>query len=283
MNRRSRIPSLLAVFFVFFAASGAAGYAFRTNQLRDRDRFATNAVTIAETTVIPSTLLSVDSSVTDTTAPETTVAATTPATTEPPPVTDPPVKRPQPQISNDGALLRPSSDRRLYSADTGCDSLAKSGNADSCDRLQIGGVEVAWVLDSNGSVDILQRDPAVDGPDVWNVALHSDSKPTREPRVADVTGDGQPEIVVGWRDAQRTLAVDVVEVRDGNPGVSLHLARTDGRISAGDGQIDVWNGVLVAGAASATPSSYDHWIYSRTGGRWSVQVERDDNPPAGQL
>ena len=82
---------------------------------------------------------------------------------------------------------------------------------------------------------------------------------------------------------KRTLAVDVVEVRDGNPGVSLHLDLIDGRISVGDGQIDAWNGVPQAGDDPDTPSSFDHWTITRPGGRWRVNSQRDDHPPSGQL
>jgi hypothetical protein len=280
---RSRFPVLALAFLIAFGAAGAGAYVVRRDQLRSDTTLVQNSVAIPDSTAVAdSTLLSVDTSVVDTTA----VADTTapPAETEPPATTTStrPPPRTTPQLSNNGALLRPATDRRLYSEADGCNSLARDGIAESCDRQALGGVEIAWVIGAS-SIDILQRDPAVDGPDVWNVALSADAAPTREPRLADVTGDGVPELVVGWRDADSTLAVDVVEVREGNPGVSLHLSLVDGRISVGDGQIDAWNGVPQPGDDPTRPTSFDHWTYLRTNGRWSVDSERDDDPPAGQL
>lgn len=280
---RSRLPALTLAFLVAFGAAGAGAYVVRKDQLRAESSLVQNSVVIPETTAVAdSTLLSVDTSVADTTAgphttapPPETAAPTTTTSTKPPP-------RTTPQLSNTGALLRPRTDRRLFSEADGCNSLARDGIADSCDRQAVGGVEIAWVIGST-YIDILERDPAVDGPDVWNVALGADSVPTRAPRLADVTGDGQPELVVGWRDASNTLAVDIVEVRDGSPGVSLHLSLVDGRISVGDGQVDAWNGVPQPSDDPARPTSFDHWTYTRTNGRWTVDSARDDNPPAGQL
>lgn len=280
---RSRFPVLTLAFLVAFGAGGAGAYVARRDQLRSDSTLVQNSVAIPETTVVAdSTLLSVDPSTADTTAaPETTTA---PPETDPPTTTTAtkPASRTTPQLSNTGALLRPSTDRRLFSAADGCNSLARNDAGASCDRRSVGGVEIAWVI-GPAYIDILERDPAVDGPDVWNVALSADSAPGRDPRLADVTGDGVPELVVGWRDANQTLAVDVVEVREGNPGVSLHLSLVDGRITVGDGQIDAWNGVPQPGDGPTAPTSFDHWTYTRDNGRWTVDSERDDDPPTGQL
>ena len=114
---RSRFPVLALAFLVAFGAGGAAAYMVRRDQLRTDSTLVQNSVAIPETTAVAdSTLLSVDDSVADTTAaPETTAAPpetdppTTSTSTKPPP-------RTTPQLSNTGALLRPSSDRRLVSA-----------------------------------------------------------------------------------------------------------------------------------------------------------------------
>ena len=278
---RSRFPVLALAFLVAFGAGGAGAYVVRRDQLRSDPTLVQNSVVIATTAVADSTLLSVDTSTADTTVvPET----TTPTQTDPPttaPSTRPP-SRTTPQLSNTGALLHPSTDRRLFSDADGCNSLARNDAGASCDRESVGGVEIAWVI-GPAYVDILERDPAVDGPDVWNVALSADSEPARDPRLADVTGDGVPELVVGWRDDSQTLAVDVVEVREGNPGVSLHLSLVGGRITVGDGQIDAWNGVPQQGDDPTAPTSFDHWTYTRDNGRWTVDSQRDDKPPASQL
>ena len=280
---RSRFPVLALAFIVAFGAGGAGAYVVRHDQLRSESTLVRNSVVIPDTTAVAdSTLLSVDTSTAETTAaPETT---TTPPETNPPTTTTStmPPSRTTPQLSNTGALLRPSTDRRLFADADGCNSLARNDAGATCDRQSVGGVEIAWVI-GPAYVDILERDPAVDGPDVWNVALSADSEPARDPRLADVTGDGVPELVVGWRDDNQTLAVDVVEVREGNPGVSLHLSLVGGRITVGDGQIDAWNGVPQPGDDQSAPTSFDHWTYTRDNGRWTVDSQRDDKPPASQL
>ena len=268
MSRRLS-PALTATFVVVLALSGAAAFVLRTSQLDSGRSSATASGRVKADT----TMLTVDS--TAATVPDTTVADTAPkglgAT---------------PAISGAGALLRSASDPepRVWVASTGCSSLLTSGAATGCERLSSGGVEVAWVVYADGGVDVLERDPAVDPADQWSLALRSGAPPVAAPKVVDLTGDGQPEIVVGWRDASGTLSLDVVEVRDGHPGVRLHLSLPFGRSVAVEGQLDGWIGLPQTGDPVGSPSVYDHWVFRVVDGAWKVEpATREGQPPKGDF
>jgi hypothetical protein len=271
-SARSRLAfgTLLAL---LFAGSFGGAYAFRQRQL-DTTASPTDLQPPVETTAAADTTtpLVVDTSIADTTlAPVETTAV--------PETTSAPVTTISPQslvLSTDGALFGSGSSRGLWDDAVGCDSIAtRSGAASACDRLSLGGVNVAWVIDAQGGATVLQNDPGSDEPGTWNVELETSSTPSRPPLVTDVTGDGQPELVFGFRNGS-TLAVDVVEIRDGNAGVVLHLDLPSGRVTAGDGQLDVWQ--------QAGGGDFEHWTVRRDGGRWTKDgFERTGSPPAGNF
>jgi hypothetical protein len=270
-SARSRV-AFGAVLLLLFAGSFGGAYAFRQRQL-DEETKPIDLQPPTETTAVPDTSepLVVDTSIADTTVPpvETTAA---PETTSAPPTTIAPKDL---VLTTDGALFTGGSGGVLWDETVGCDSLAKSSAASSCDRFSLGGVNVAWVIDANGGARVLQNDPGSDEPDTWNVVLETISTPSRAPLLADVTGDGQSELVFGFR-TDSSLAVDVVEIRDGNAGVALHLDLPNGRVTAGDGQLDVWQ--------SGNGDGFEHWTVRRDGGRWTKDgFERTASPPAGSF
>ncbi len=259
--------------FLLFGFAFGGAYVFRERQLDETivavdSGPATETTTPAETT----TPLAVDSTIpVDTTTPS--------ETTSPPETTKAPVTTVAPSelsLSTDGTLFQAASDRALWDDAVGCDSIAtQSGAAGDCDRLSIGGVNIAWVLDAGGGATVLQNDPGVDEPGTWNVELETGSTPSRRPLVTDVTGDGQPELLFGFR-SDSSLTVDIVEIRDGNAGVVLHLDLPGGRVSAGDGQLDVWQ--------QSEAGSFEHWTVTRNSGRWTKDgFERTASAPAGNL
>ncbi len=271
-SARSRLAfgSLLAL---LFAGSFGGAYAFRQRQL-DAPASVTELTPPVETTAVADTTtpLVVDSSIAETTiAPVETTAA--PETTEAPPTTVAPQELP---LTTDGASFSGATGRALWDDSVGCDSIAtRSGAASACDRFTLGGVNIAWVIDAQGGATVLQNDPGVDEPGTWNVVLETSTTPSRAPLVTDVTGDGQAELVFGFR-SDSALGVDVVEVRDGSPGVVLHLGLPGGRATAGDGQLDVWQ--------TTSTGLFEHWTVRRDGGRWTKDgFERSTSAPAGNL
>lgn len=258
-------------------------------------RKGANTVRIVAIDSTPDT--TVGDSIADTTSAlglDSTVASdSTIAVTEPPPVTTAATKPPKPTtpqprstppLTTDGAFLsQPESpEPRQLNPDDQCASLSGTGAADICDLVSIGGRSYGWVFIGGGQgVDLLTGDPEL--PDVFTVGLRSGSIPTQKPRFVDVTGDGQPDIVLGWRGDDGGLDVDIVEIRNGSLVVTLHLHLVDGRLSAGGGSLDAWTGVPQEGDDPQNPSSYDKWSYTKQGGRWVATSERDDNPPTGQL
>jgi hypothetical protein len=277
-SRRSRLAfaSLLAVLFV---ASVGGAYLFRKRQLDRADvpvSVPVVAETVVETTAAPTTeALALDTIVID----ETTIAADTTAppaetTAAPPETTAAPSEARELSLTTDGALLTSSSGRFLWDESVGCDSIAQTGSTSGCDRLAVGGVNIAWVLEGGGGATILQSDPGVDVDGTWNVQLSTTTSPTRKPLVADVTGDGEPELLFGYRNGE-DLSVDIVEIREGSAGVALHLELPGGRLSAGDGSIEVWQ---------RGDTGFEHWTVERDGGRWVKNgLDRSDSAPEGDL
>ncbi len=273
-STRSRV-GFVALLCVLFALAFGGAYAFRQRQL-DETIVAIDSGPVEESTIAPETSTTTPL-VVDSTPPETTTPPDT--TSAPPETTEAPVTTVAPRelsLSTDGTSFEAASDRALWDDTFGCDSIAtQSGSASDCDRLSIGGVNIAWVLDANGGATVLQNDPGVDEEGTWNVELETGGSPSRRPLVTDVTGDGQPELVFGFRSDQ-SLLVDVIEIRDGNAGVVLHLDLPGGRVSAGDGQLDVWQ--------TDDAGTFEHWTVTRNSGRWTKDgFERTANAPAGNL
>ena len=269
-SRRSPI-ALAALFVVPFVIAAIGAFLIRTNQLEATSPTEPIATPVETTAPAETTApLTVESTapVETTTSTEAPIQTTT-TTTEPVSVA------PDAPISTDGAVLRSidTSDRRLFDAGVGCASLARDASTvRACDITTTNSVEVAWVSMNEG-VDILAH-RLDEGPDVWTVVLRSSASASKPPIVADVTGDGENDIVVGWR-SEGALATDVVEVVDQSPVVSLHLSLVDGRVTVGDGRLDAWSRIDRGG--------YAHWGYTGGAERWEAVSELDNDPPSGEL
>lgn len=272
-SARSRL-AFGSVLVLLFAGSFGGAYAFRQRQL-DTPATPTELQPPVETTAVADTTtpLAVDSSIAETTVAPVETTAAPETTTEAPPTTVAPREL---VLTTDGAAFAGATGRALWDDSVGCDSIAtRSATASACDRFTLGGVNIAWVIDGGGGATVLQNDPGVDEPGTWNVALETSATPSRPPLVVDVTGDGQADLVFGFR-SDSALGVDVVEVRDGSPGLVLHLALPGGRATAGDGQLDVWQ--------QDASGVFEHWTVRRDGGRWTKDgFERSENAPAGNL
>jgi hypothetical protein len=193
----------------------------------------------------------------------TTIETTTPVTevvTEPP-VTDPPTTVPEtaapttePQLqadistsAKDSILQAPGTlDRRIVDLSLGCDGFSASqapGSAKSCDDLSFGDRKGKWVVSTDGALNILllaDVPNANAAGDVWDLALTgSDAGRSGAPTVADVSGDGSPDLIVAWNDGGR-LKVDVATLTQLGMAPSMHLDLPSGRARVNGGKLNVW-------------------------------------------
>jgi hypothetical protein len=279
--RRSPV-TLILLFVVPFLAAAMGTFLFRTNQLEAST--PTELVqTSTETTVASETIPPLSVETTDVSVETTTTVAPIVTTTEPPidtttlaPTTieAPPPQAPDAPISTEGAVLAPVTDRRILESDKGCMSLARSAESviRGCDITGAGGLDIAWVSADEG-VDILTHS-SENAADEWNVVLRSSSPSSRAPVFGDVTGDGEIDIVVGFR-PETALGVDVVEIRNSTAEVTLHLSLANGRAVVGDGQLRAWS-ELEGGA-------FARWTYTGGGDNWQGKSAIDTDPPSGQL
>jgi hypothetical protein len=277
--RRSPV-TLILLFVVPFLATAIGTFVFRTNQLEastPTEVIQTATETTAPAETIPT--LSVDTT-------ETTAAPTSTETpvTEPPPIetttlapttTEAPApKAPDAPVSREGAVLASVTDKRLLEADKGCASLARTNESvvRGCDTSGASGLDIAWVSADEG-VDILTHS-SENAADEWNVVLRSSTPSSRPPVFADVTGDGEIDIVVGYR-PETSLGVDVVEIRNGTAEVTLHLNLANGRAIVGDGKLQAWS--------ELEGGSFARWTYTGGGDSWQGKSTIDNDPPSGQL
>ncbi len=282
---RRRPVVLVSAFVLPFALAFTAAFLLRADPGPSGDDLRAVSTTAAATTVTSGLELPTTTTVVDTTVPaETTIADTTPVeTTEAPTVPT----RPVPELSADGAFLSGvgNDDRRLPDPSLDC-GIEGTGGAESCDVVAAGSTDLAWVVmpatDGSRVLQVFQRAGAA-GEEIWSLVLQSGGGEYRV-RAADVTGDGDDDLVVGRRvgDADGTLQVDVVDVVGGAARVSLHRNLVAGAARVTDGQLDLWNGVYASGDAPGSPSTYDHWVVQRSGGAWRV-TSPVENDPAGSV
>jgi hypothetical protein len=284
MSTRSRLVAPVGVFGLSFAlAFGGAFLVVQNNAPADEQ-------------LVISTVPDTQPSVTTTTVAlamgeDTTIAETSPVTEEtvPPDTEPPPTEAPtttivgnDPQITTDGAVMRGGldSERRLYEETIECASLSRnSEDSGSCERVSIADTEVAWFIPSDETgIDIMTLEPGTS--DVYNVGLTTDRRLIRAPSVVDITGDGSADLLLGWRDSENNLDLDVVEFREGQPVVTLHLSLVSGSASAGEGQLEAWSAIR---NDQGETIKWDHWEYTKTEGRWVVDSSIEDSAPSGQF
>ena len=285
MKSRSSTVAALTTFIVMFAFGFAGAFAVvQQKNTTDTTVVDTSSSTSDSSSADTTIALGLDTTIADTSIADTTEAPpeTQAVTTAPRPTV--PRARSEPPVSTSGAFLSTpdSPEPRQYNPDDACNSLARTGSSDLCDTVTIGDATFAWEFENGGEgVDLLAAD--ADLPDVYTVQLRATGLPAQPPRVVDVTGDGQNDLVLGWRSDDGVLNVDIVEARGRTLVVTLHLELVDGRVSAGGGSLDVWNGVPQPGDDPSNPSSFDRWSYEKRNGRWVATAERDDSPPSGQI
>ncbi|MGH2685621.1 MAG: hypothetical protein ACRDJP_09165, partial [Actinomycetota bacterium] len=157
-----------------------------------------------------------------------------------------------------------------------------------CDRVTAKGVDLAWMVAEHQATGALRTYVfrRLVGQQ-WTVALSAEYPDRIEIAGAgvsteDVSGDGQPDMIFGFRHqgTGQILELDVVEA----PGqVVLHRELDKGTASVRPGQLDDWSAQFDADDPNCCPSSFLHSTIRFTDGAWRAvaqeQVDPDQQPP----
>lgn len=198
-----------------------------------------------------------------------------PASPSPAAETAPPVVTPtpgqEPAIGTDGQVLR-EGDRPVVAALAGapCDALVSAGTLGECGEVPVGGGRVLWVVERGttpaGATAVTARVftfvPDAGGWVEWLVAADPTGERWSEVTVvpSDLTADGVPELVVGFRgtDERETLEYDIVGYgQSGLPTVFAHPPATPrGSVVVSAGQVRSYAGQFPNDEPPCCPSSF---------------------------
>jgi hypothetical protein len=290
------LSSALGAFALALLIGGGIGVAVRRSQA---DRIPVVALTASgsttispDTTLEPAVTLELGTTI-ETTTPVTEVVTEPPVTEAPTtvpetaaPTTEPPVQADISTGPRDSILQAPGTlDRRIVDLSLGCDGFTASqapGSAKTCADLSIGDRKGKWVVANDGVLDILllaDVPNANASGDVWDVALTgSDAGRSGAPTVADVSGDGSPDVLVAWGEGGR-LKIDVATVTQLGLAPSMHLDLPSGRARIDGGKLNVWFDAGDLGKLT-------HAVIERAGDGWKPKaIERVnvEDAPASEL
>jgi hypothetical protein len=228
----------VGIFVLAAVIGGYAAYSIRGSQPASLPELVLGApVERVTTTPVPTTVPPLEL--------PTTVETIPPSDSTLPPETVPPETQPKPvanlELSTGGSTFRQAGGSRIVDGALGCDgysATAAVGSTESCERFDVGGTTVVWLRNIGGDDELMVQTDS-DAGDEWNVA-YSVAAGGKLPKVVDVTGDGQPELVYSRRDDARTLELDVFQVSSGSADLTLHLTLPEGKARADDGVLNVW-------------------------------------------
>lgn len=176
-------------------------------------------------------------------------------------------------VTAEGATITrsPSGAVRTVDKAKGCNSAAAPGwNLQNCGALKTSGTVLLWLVESKGKTTrALVLKEQTDKK--WAVVLSAaDVDGTAFSKIGvrgeDVSGDGQPELVFGFRrkDAAGTLSMDVV---DATPAVVAHRNLAKGVVQVDKGVITTW-------AAASGGGDYDQVEIRYRSGAWRAGPAR---------
>ena len=226
---------------------------------------------------------------TSSTAPSTTAAPTTVALH---PVPTPPAGEPTtttapasttaaaPVVDGTGAVLTPPVAPATRSRPDGaaCASMALTGYSARCGEVQDGSDTLVWLVErhaATGGLRVSVLRPV--GERRYTVVLSAlddgPGGPARfssvDVRTADLSADGTPEIVFGFRN-QGSGAILDLDVVDAPGRVVVHRTLDKGRAEAREGRLDDWAAEFGPSDAACCPSRYRHGVVRRTEGAWRL-------------
>lgn len=194
---------------------------------------------------------------------------------QPTPTSSPPVVTPtpgqEPAITTQGQVLR-EGDRPVVNitASAPCQSLVTPGLLGECGEVPVGGTRVVWVVERSTTADgsaafsarLFTFVPDAGGWVEWLEASDPAGERWSDVNVlpADLTGDGVPELLVGFRglDERLTLEYDVVGYgQNGLPEVLAHPnAAARGAVVIAGGQIEEYDAQYPNDEPACCPPSF---------------------------
>ena len=187
-----------------------------------------------------------------------------------------------PALTAEGALLvRPAADSvRAIDKARGCNSAVDAGwKIVECGALRRDDAVLIWTVQAKGKglrATVLRERTAGE----WlTVLVASDESGARWAKIGvrgeDVSGDGRPDLVFGFRSraADRALGVDVV---DGPGTVGMHRGLAQGSVRVEKGALHGWTALA--------DGSYEHETYKWLANAWRIaateRVRADAVPPS---
>jgi len=220
-------------------------------------------------------------------APPTTAAGPTETTGAPSETTT----GPAPVVGPQGAVLRRTtgSEERRRAPGGGCTTLAQAGYRAECGDVSDGGDDFVWMIEERLTNGGLRAAVMVrTGPSTYRSVLEAlDDGPAGPVRfaaisvaVADVSGDGTPEIAFGFR-SQGSGAILDLDLVDAPGRVVVHRTLDKGRGSADEGRLDDWAAEFGPNDAACCPSRFRHAVVRFADDAWRIVESRLE--PASQV
>jgi hypothetical protein len=200
-----------------------------------------------------------------------TAGPTATATAAGPPVVVTPEPGLQPAITNEGQILQ-EGDRPVVvgTADSTCQGLVSPGTIGECGEVAVAGGRVVWIVQrspTTGGATAVQARVLTFVPDAggwveWLQAADATGERWSDVNVApaDLTGDGVPELLVGFRglDERQTLEYDIVGY--GEAGLPEVLAHPEpparGAVAVSSGQVQEYGAQYPNDEPACCPPSY---------------------------
>lgn len=193
------------------------------------------------------------------------------ATAAPPPVVTTPTPEEAPAISTEGQILR-EGERPVVAvgATAACSTLLEPGTIGECGEVSVGGQRVIWVVQQGATptgapafaARVFTFVPDEAGWVEWLQAADPTGELWAGVNVleSDLTGDGVPELLVGFRaiGEEATLEYDIVGYSQGNlPEVLAHPdPATKGVVVVSAGTIQEYGAQYPGGEPICCPPSY---------------------------
>jgi len=199
-------------------------------------------------------------------------------------------------VDGQGAVLtRPSSpSTRSRGEGAACASMAMTGYSARCGEVQDGSTTLVWLVERHSVTGGLRASvlrPVGDRRYTVVLAAVDDGPggPARfssvEVHTADLSADGTPEIVVGFRN-QGSAAILDLDVVDAPGRVVVHRTLDKGRAELHEGRLDDWAAEFGPNDAACCPSRYRHGVVRRAEGAWrlvSSTLETPSQVPDGDF